>query len=46
MIIYYCAIDKKGVVVTDHKKIDKGIGKYPFYMEVQQAKTPKRRTVK
>ena len=46
MVTYYCAIDKKGVVVTDHKKIDKGIGKYPFYMEVQQAKTPKRRTVK
>lgn len=43
MVTYYCAIDKKGGVVTDQKKIDKGIGKYPLYEDVQQEKKPNRR---
>lgn len=43
MVTYYCAIDKKGGVVTDQKKIDKGIGKYPLYEDVQQNKTLKKR---
>jgi len=38
MVTYYCAIDKKGGVVTDQNKIKKGVGKYPLYEDVQQEK--------